>query len=492
MDATKSATAQIQPVAHALQRKRALALARPFDNAGSYHADCNAAFELSQTIFKTLPPGVKTLFQRTKLDTVLQWKPAAAAAIEEAYLRAGPAPSLADDANLHRFMLTECDFSTEHADGSFLDHLHFCREYTARHYPGVSPRIMLLHSIMGVGTNCFPMTIDKLPALKSLLVPMQRLQPEAGGGCAYLNLTGGGCACLNLTGGGCCAYLNLTGGGCCACLNLTGGSCCACLNLAGGGCCACLNVAGGGYAAHCFLCLRPTGWWHRLQTRSHTSRPSRPSCASSFTALSSQVPTPPLQPWAWPMVAVLTGCCAHWNLCSPVAMLTGCYTHWLLCSLAPCVRALHTPRPSLAELSACDDDALSRLEGVRLRRLLDNASIHLTSSQLWVQLNLQMIHAIDFLPVGGWQVRHLPRSPHLSPHLPHLPTPPHTFPYLPTPSHTFPYLPKPSPTPSHTSPHRLTPSHAIGLSPAAHEQRVLFRPLHLSARAAHTRGPARR
>ena len=62
--------------------------------------------------------------------------------------------------------------------GSFMDHLTFCRDYCAAHYPGVSstPYVhresvaalehfltaacdyrLFIHSIMGVGTNIFPM-----------------------------------------------------------------------------------------------------------------------------------------------------------------------------------------------------------------------------------------------------------------------------------------------------------------------------------------------
>ena len=236
-------------VDHSLQRKNALAQARPVDNAGAYVAAADSAFDLSTTIFKTLPQGYKTFFQRTKLDAKLLWHPQAIARIEAAYTNAGPAPSLADDANLHRFMLTACDFSTEHADGSFLDHLHFCREYAARHYSTVSPRIMLLHSIMGVGTNCFPMELDKLPALRSLLTADEMVHVEA----------------------------------------------------------------------------------------------------------------------------------------------------------FPSVLRLLIHGPLLTELVGCDAAWLSRLRGLKMRRLLDNAPLEISAEQLWVQLNLQMIHAIDFLPPGGWQ-----------------------------------------------------------------------------------------
>lgn len=42
-----------------------------------------------------------------------------------------------------------------------------------------SPRILLLHSILGVGTNCFPMRIEKLPTLASLLSETEMLHIEA-------------------------------------------------------------------------------------------------------------------------------------------------------------------------------------------------------------------------------------------------------------------------------------------------------------------------
>ncbi|CAE7234232.1 ANK3 [Symbiodinium pilosum] len=57
----------------------------------------------------------------------------------------------------------------EHADGSFLDHLQFCYEYCAAHFEGHSPRVLFLHSIMGVGTNYFPMKLDLVPKLQTLV-----------------------------------------------------------------------------------------------------------------------------------------------------------------------------------------------------------------------------------------------------------------------------------------------------------------------------------
>ncbi|MEM1418024.1 MAG: hypothetical protein AAGH15_24220, partial [Myxococcota bacterium] len=72
----------------------------------------------------------------------------------------------------------ECDFSMEHADGTFLEHLTFCHDYAAKHYPGHSPSIALLHSILGAATNTFPMEVAKLPMLKERLTEAEALQIE--------------------------------------------------------------------------------------------------------------------------------------------------------------------------------------------------------------------------------------------------------------------------------------------------------------------------
>jgi len=161
-------------------RKQRLALARPVDNASVITATFDPEFRLDHTIFKTLPQsGIKALFQRSKLDAQLEFSSDAAVDIEKSYETMPSAPEYPNNQAIFRFMLEECDFSTEHADGSFLDHLHFCREYVARHYPKGKPNVMLLHSICGVGTNCFPMTVEKLPALRKLLPPAEMIQIEA-------------------------------------------------------------------------------------------------------------------------------------------------------------------------------------------------------------------------------------------------------------------------------------------------------------------------
>jgi len=175
-----STKTEFPPVAHGLKRKHDLAYGGIRDHAGQLTATVNQRFALEQTIFKTLPPNSPaSLFQRSKLDYDFTWDNAAAGEIEKAY-SAVPRP-VSDDSAIFNFMLTECDFSIEHADGSFLDHLYFCQEYAARHYAKANstPRVMLLHSIMGVGTNCFPMTLDKVPTLRSLVSAEDMAQIEA-------------------------------------------------------------------------------------------------------------------------------------------------------------------------------------------------------------------------------------------------------------------------------------------------------------------------
>jgi hypothetical protein len=76
-------------------------------------------------------------------------------------------------------MVDECDFDVEHADGSFLDHLYFCFEYGVQHYPQHSALVLLLHSILGTGTNTFAMSADKIPALRALMTPFEWRHTEA-------------------------------------------------------------------------------------------------------------------------------------------------------------------------------------------------------------------------------------------------------------------------------------------------------------------------
>jgi hypothetical protein len=135
------------------------------------------SFDLDATIFKALSGSVPRLNQRAKLGVKQYWDEEVALAVQESYAHLPAVPR--HDAAILNFMYDECDFACEHADGSFMDHLNFCHDYSSLHFKGHSPRVLFLHSIMGVGTNVFPMTQDKLPQLESLLTPFEFCHVEA-------------------------------------------------------------------------------------------------------------------------------------------------------------------------------------------------------------------------------------------------------------------------------------------------------------------------
>ena len=76
-------------------------------------------------------------------------------------------------------MMNDFNFAMEHADGSFMDHLKFCYEYSATHFRAHSPRVLLLHSILGVATNYFPMKAELLPKLQGMLTDFENTHVEA-------------------------------------------------------------------------------------------------------------------------------------------------------------------------------------------------------------------------------------------------------------------------------------------------------------------------
>ncbi len=45
---------------------------------------------------------------------------------------------------------------------------------------------------------------------------------------------------------------------------------------------------------------------------------------------------------------------------------------------------------------------LDAIRGLRMHRVIDNAPIELSADDLWIQLNYQLIHLVDFLPVANW------------------------------------------------------------------------------------------
>lgn len=146
--------------AHNLPRMAMIARGRPSEFSAEQVALRRLAdFDLDSTIFKS----VSSPLSRLVLDARLSQQPffsshtALAIAAEFALVR----PKLTQEINANGpiidFLQTHCSFSQEHADGSFMDHLQFCHDYSAVHFPAHSPRVLLLHSFLGVGTNIFPM-----------------------------------------------------------------------------------------------------------------------------------------------------------------------------------------------------------------------------------------------------------------------------------------------------------------------------------------------
>ena len=106
-------------------------------------------FDVENSIFAVLPEKIKLMAAANQFKPY--WSDAAVARAEKAY--EGVKPVAEERKPLLQFMASECNFKLEHADGSFMDHLTFCRDYCAAHYDSVSSTPLFIHSIMGVGTN---------------------------------------------------------------------------------------------------------------------------------------------------------------------------------------------------------------------------------------------------------------------------------------------------------------------------------------------------
>ena len=163
-----------------IQRKAAIARGAALEHTGTVRVEPIPDFDLDRTIFKTLEGKVARFVMRTRVGKQAHWNAAAAQAVQAEYVAARAAhPLPAVSPALMQFLVSECDFDVEHADGSFLDHLYFCFEYSVQHYPRQSPLVMLLHSILGTGTNTFAMPADKIPALRELMTQPEWAQTEA-------------------------------------------------------------------------------------------------------------------------------------------------------------------------------------------------------------------------------------------------------------------------------------------------------------------------
>lgn len=162
-----------------LQRKAALVAGGAVDHAGRVRVAPMADFDMGRTIFGGLEGTLPRLVMQDKLGREPFWGDASVASIEAAYAESeADAPTPVVDPDLIAFMQAECDFSMEHADGTFLEHLVFCHDYAARYFPDHSPNVALLHSILGTGTNTFAMEVEKLPMLNERLTAFEATQIE--------------------------------------------------------------------------------------------------------------------------------------------------------------------------------------------------------------------------------------------------------------------------------------------------------------------------
>ncbi len=161
-------------------RKAAITLGAAVDHTGSVDVQPIPNFDLDRTIFKTLESPLARFVMKRRIGKEVHWREAAARSVDEAYSAAQvghPLPPIS--APLVAFLLNECDFDVEHADGSFLDHLYFCFEYGVHHYPQRDPLVMFLHSILGTGTNTFAMPASKIEPFKALVDDFAFRQIEA-------------------------------------------------------------------------------------------------------------------------------------------------------------------------------------------------------------------------------------------------------------------------------------------------------------------------
>lgn len=162
------------------QRKAAIAHGGALEHSGAVDVRPIAGFDLRRTIFQTLEGRAARYVITKRIAKDVRWHDGDARRVQSDYdavTAQGPLPAVSPE--LLAFLVSECDFDVEHADGSFLDHLYFCFEYGVRHYPERSPLVLLLHSILGTGTNTFAMDKAKIPALRAHVTPFEWTHIEA-------------------------------------------------------------------------------------------------------------------------------------------------------------------------------------------------------------------------------------------------------------------------------------------------------------------------
>ena len=165
---------------HNYQRKAAIAWGRATDHAGRVYIKPMKQFNLNKTIFSTLEGKLSRALIQSKIAKDVYWNEKASSDIEKDFQKVkkdAQIPKVKDE--LIQFLYDECDFSSEHADGSFLEHLLFCYDYSAIHFPNQPPLVMLLHSILGTGTNTWAMPKEKIPQLQKLVSEKEMLHIEA-------------------------------------------------------------------------------------------------------------------------------------------------------------------------------------------------------------------------------------------------------------------------------------------------------------------------
>ena len=112
------------------QRQAAITHGAVFDHAGSVQVAPLADFDLNRTIFQTLEGGLPRAVMSAQVGKEVVWDARVAKRVKvdyDAILEARPLPPV--DPALLDFMVDQCDFDVEHADGSFLDHLYYCTGY---------------------------------------------------------------------------------------------------------------------------------------------------------------------------------------------------------------------------------------------------------------------------------------------------------------------------------------------------------------------------
>ena len=149
-----------------VRRKHQIAEHKAQDYYGEVIVVPASNFDLNSTIFGSLEGALPRTVVKSKIGVELFWSDKAIQRINTQFDSIPVAPDF--PAPLINFMQNDCDFAMEHADGSFMDHLKFCFEYCHANFKEHSAVPLLLHSIMGVGTNFFPMPVDKIPKLKKL------------------------------------------------------------------------------------------------------------------------------------------------------------------------------------------------------------------------------------------------------------------------------------------------------------------------------------